>query len=68
MERAFGDIHDKCPRNHKRERLHDRVKDVEQPVQNDGPWQYTLSHLYEAPEIPAAVKRIAAEKPSKIAA
>jgi putative transposase len=68
IERAFGDVHDKCTRNHKRKRLRDLVKDVEQHVQNNGPWQYTLSHLYEAPEVIAAVERITAEKPSKSAA
>jgi len=68
IERAFGDVHDKCTRNHKRKRLRDLVKDVEQHVQENGPWQYKLSQLYAAPEVTEAVERIAAEKQPKMAA
>jgi putative transposase len=68
IERAFGDVHDKCTRNHKRKRLRDLVKDVEQHVRENGPWQYKLSHLYDAPEVTAAVASIAAEKQPQIAA
>ena len=45
IERAFGDVHDKCTRNHQRKRLRDLVQDVEQHVQANGPWQYKLSRL-----------------------
>jgi len=68
IERVFGDVHDKCTRNHKRKRLRDVVQDVAQHVQVNGPWRYNLSQLYQAPEITAAVERIAAEEPAKIAA
>jgi putative transposase len=68
IARAFGDVHDKCTRNHKRTRLRDLGKDVEQHVQANGPWQYTLSQLYEAPEVTAAIESIAAEKHPKLAA
>ena len=68
IERAFGDVHDKCTRNHKRKRLRDLVQDVEQHVQENGPWQYQLSRLYDTPEVTAAVERIAAEKQPKLAA
>src|SRR5499425_2551519 len=68
IERAFGDVHDKCTRNHKRKRLRDLVQDVEQHMQANGPWQYKLSQLYEAPEVIAAVEHIVAEKQAKIAA
>ena len=68
IERAFGDVHDKCTRNHKRKRLRDLVQDVEQHVQENGPWQYQLSQLYDAPEVTEAVEHLAAEKQSKIAA
>jgi len=44
------------------------VKDVEHYVQENGPWQYKLSQLYEPPENTAAVENIAAEKHAKIAA
>ena len=68
IERVFGDVHDKCTRNHKRKRLRDLVKDVEQHVQENGPWRYNLSRLHQAPEVTAAVDRIAAEVQAKIAA
>ena len=68
IERAFGDVHDKCTRNHTRKRLRDLVQDVEQHMQENGPWQYKLSQLYDAPEVTAAVERIAAETQPKLAA
>ena len=68
IERAFGDGHDQCSRNHKRKRLRDLVKDVEGHVQENGPWPYTLSQLYDAPEVTAAVENLATEKQPKLAA
>jgi len=68
IERVFGDVHDKCTRNHKRKRLCDLVKDVAWYVQANCPWQYKLSRLYDAPEVTAAVEHIAAEKQPKLAA
>lgn len=68
IERAFGDVHDKCTRNHKRKRLRDLVQDVERHVQANGPWQYTLSQVYDAPEVTAAVEQITVEDQAKIAA
>lgn len=68
IERAFGDVHDKCTRNHKRKRLRDLVQDVEQHMQANGPWQYKLPQLYNTPEVTAVVERIAAETRLKIAA
>ena len=68
IERVFGDVHDKCTRNHKRKRLRDLIQDVEQHMEANGPWQYRLSHLYEAPEVTAAVEHIAAEQQAQIAA
>jgi putative transposase len=68
IERVFGDVHDKCTRNHKRKRLRDLVQDVEQHMQENGPWQYKLSRLYDAPEVTAAVERIAAETHPELAA
>lgn len=68
IERVFGDVHDKCTRNHKRKRLRDVVQDVEQHVQVNGPWRYNLSQIYQAPEITAAVERLTAEAQAKIAA
>ena len=37
IERAFGDVHDKCTWNHKRKRLRDVVQDVEQHIRENGP-------------------------------
>jgi transposase len=68
IERVFGDVHDKCTRNHKRKRLHNLIQDVARHMEANGPWQYRLSHLYEAPEVTAAVAYIAAEQQGKIAA
>ena len=68
IERVFGDVHDKCTRNHKRKRLRDVVQDVERHVQANGPWQYKLSQIYQAPEVTAAVEHMALEEQAKIAA
>jgi putative transposase len=68
IERAFGDVHDKCTRNHKRKRLRDVVQDVEWHVQANGPWQYKLSQLYHDPEVTAAVDQMACENQDQIAA
>jgi putative transposase len=62
IERAFGDVHDKCTRNHQRKRLAELVGDVEQHVSTNGPWQYQLSHLYYTLEVTTAVDRIAQEQ------
>ena len=67
MERAFGEVHDKCTRNHKRKRLRDLVQDVERHLRHNGPWLYKLSRMYDAPEVTAAVAQIAAAHQEKIA-
>jgi transposase len=60
IERAFGDIHDKCTRNHTRKRMWHLVQDVEQHLQVNGPWPYALSELYYTPEVTAAVEALRA--------
>ena len=55
IERAFGDVHDHCTRNHTRKRIRHLVEDVKQHLRVNGPWRYTLSELYDTPEITAAV-------------
>jgi hypothetical protein len=67
IARVFGDVHDKCTRNHQRKCLRDLVQDGERHMEEHGPWQYSLSRLYDAPEVTAAVENIAAEKHAKIA-
>jgi putative transposase len=68
IERAFGDSHDCCTRNHQRHRLSALVADVEDHVHLNGPWQYKLSDLYYEPAVTAAVEKIAAEEQAKVAA
>jgi transposase len=68
IERAFGDVHDQCTRNHQRKRLRDVVSDVERHLRQNGPWFYKLSRLYDASEVTAAVERIAVAERVKVAA
>jgi putative transposase len=68
IERAFGDVHDCCTRNHRRKRLPDLVADVEDHVHLNGPWLYKLSDLYDDPAVTAAVEKITAEEQAKVAA
>jgi transposase len=60
IERAFGDVHDKCTRNHTRKRMWQLVQDVKQHLQVNGPWPYALSELYYTPEVTAAVQALRA--------
>jgi hypothetical protein len=62
IERAFGDVHDKCTRNHTRKRMWHLVQDVERHLQVNGPWAYALSDLYYTPEVTAAVEALRAAK------
>jgi putative transposase len=68
IERAFGDVHDCCTRNHQRTRLRDLVADAEAHLQVNGPWLYKLSALYYEPAVTAAVEKIAAEEQAQVAA
>ena len=62
IERAFGDVHDKCTRNHQRKRLCDLVKDVLRHLQVNGPWCYRVSkEVYYTPEITRAVAELEKE-------
>jgi putative transposase len=62
IERAFGDVHDKVTRNHKRKRLRDLVADVSRHLDRNGPWPYQLSRLYQEPEVTAALQTLRQEK------
>jgi len=68
IERAYGDVHDGCTRNHRRKRLSDLVADVEDHLHLNGPWQYKLSDLYDEPAVTSAVEKIPAEEDAKVAA
>jgi hypothetical protein len=64
IERCFGDVHDKCTRNHRRKRIRDLVRDVDRHIERNGPWRYKLSEIYYTPEVTAAVRKLeAAEFP-----
>lgn len=67
IERAFGDVHDKCTRNHKRKRLCDVVGDVIWHLKINGPWRYRLSEIYYAPEVTEAVTELKAMANLKVA-
>ncbi len=62
IERAFGDVHDTCTRNHQRHGIEELVGDVTHHLATNGPWHYKLSHLYYAPEVTTAVDRIAQDQ------
>jgi transposase len=67
IERAFGDVHDKCTRNHKRTVLAELVEDVRRHLRWNGPWRYRLSQLYYAPEVDAALAQLKATPELKAA-
>jgi transposase len=60
IERAFGEVHDKCTRNHTRKRIWTLVGDVERHLAVNGPWPYALSEIYYTPEVTAAVEALRA--------
>jgi transposase len=64
IERAFGDVHDKCTRNHTRKRMWHLVEDVKQHLRINGPWRYALSEIYYTPEVTAALTALQAILPT----
>jgi transposase len=56
IERVFGDVHDKCTRNHRRKRIEDLVSDVRMHLRKNGPWRYTLSEIYYEQDVEEAIK------------
>jgi transposase len=60
IERACGEVHDKCTRNHTRQRIWHLVQDVHQHLRVNGPWRYALSEIYYTPEVTAAVAALQA--------
>lgn len=61
IERACGDVHDLCTRHHTRTRLQDVVADGVEHLEVNGPWRDTLSDIYIAPAVTAAVERLIRE-------
>jgi hypothetical protein len=68
IDRACGDVHDKCTRNPTRKRIWPLVHDVKRHLQVKGPWRYALSEISYTPEVTAAVQalRAAATSPEAI--
>jgi hypothetical protein len=64
LERACGDVRDKCPRHHTRQRLGQLVQDVQRHLHGTGPWPHALSDLYSTPEVTAAVQALRAAQPA----
>jgi transposase len=62
LERACGDGHDGCPRDHRRKRLRDLVADVVEHLQVNGPWQYKRSDIYHEPAVTEAVTNMPIEQ------
>jgi transposase len=58
IERAFGDVHDKCTRNHKRTQIADLVGDVKWHLTRNGPWCYKLSSIYYESDVDAALAEL----------
>ena len=68
IERAFGDVHAKCTRNHKRKRLWNLVGDVKEHFRVNGPWKYKLSEIYYESGVTEMVEQMSAEESLKPAA
>jgi putative transposase len=58
IERAFGDVHDKCTRNHKRTRLADLIVDVKKHLKVNGPWRYQLSSIYYQSDVTTEMQNL----------
>ncbi len=67
IERAFGDVHDKCTRNHKRTQISEVVSDVVWHLKANAPWRYKLSRIYYTPEVDQAVTELATTRKLKAA-
>lgn len=67
IERAFGDVHDKCTRNHKRAQISELVSDVLWHLKANAPWRYKLSKIYYTPEVDNAMAELAATRKLKVA-
>lgn len=61
LERAFGDVHDKCTRNHRRESLRWLIWDVKKHFEKNGPWQYKVPSIYYEPEVDETLAKLPQE-------
>ena len=68
IERAFGDVHDKCTRNHTRKVLHWLIRDVKQHLIKNGPWRYKVPGIYYEAEVEAELTKSGIASSLKVAA
>ena len=68
IERAFGDIHDKCTRNHTRKTLRWLLWDVKQHLLKNGPWEYKVPSIYYEAEVGAELIKLSLASGLKLAA
>ncbi len=59
IERAFGDLHDCCTRNHKRTALLDLIQDVKDHLRFNGPWLYKIDDIYYDQAVTKEVHKLA---------
>lgn len=67
IERAYGDVHDKCTRNHKRKKIMELIEDVRRHFRVNGPWKYKLPDIYYEPEVTVAVEKMDEDEKLKAA-
>jgi hypothetical protein len=58
LERVYGDVQDQVTRHHRRQRMRDLGADVIRFLEQQGPWRYPLSEIYEKPEGQAARRQL----------
>ena len=58
IERAFGHVHDRCTRNHRRRRLRDLIQDVRRHLALSHLPVLELASIYHTPEVDAAVQAL----------
>jgi putative transposase len=68
IERAFGDVHDKCTRNHRRKRLCWLIRDVKQHFVHNGPWKYKVPEIYHEFEVEIELTKLYQDGALKLAA
>jgi transposase len=68
IERAFGDVHDKCTRNHTRQSLRWLIWDVKQHFVRNGPWKYKIPELYYEFEVEVELTKLYQDRDLELAA
>jgi putative transposase len=68
IERAFGDVHDKCTRNHTRKRLHWLIRDVKEHFLHNGPWKYKVPQIYDEFEVEIELTKLRQDEARRLAA